>query len=252
MASHTRRTKTGKTVYAPTGNWNETSLWKAITLQESAESESVRTCLNLWLPKIQTILKSANTSPTAFTLHDADHAFRVAQKMVDITHPDVFRRLSVYEYALLLLSAYLHDIGMTPEEKKVNQHFEYLLTGKTHNLNATSIDAFQRWLDDDERGISCPLAEGAPTPEILQVARETITHYCRARHNDWSEDWIRRNMNGEKLGQYSDWIQDLVTLCLSHNEGKKKSSSRCFQSQTNRRWREFCEPSLPSMHTANR
>ena len=40
-----------------------------------------------------------------------------------------FSSLGDYELALLLLSAYLHDIGMTPERGKVLSHYRLLLDG---------------------------------------------------------------------------------------------------------------------------
>lgn len=67
------------------------------------------------MPDIERVL-NAGTSPLDFTLHDAEHSFRVAEWMARIVPDDVLPKLSVYELALLLLSAYLHDIGMAPEQ----------------------------------------------------------------------------------------------------------------------------------------
>jgi len=74
-------------------------------------------------PDIERVLSSAGTSPLDFTLHDAEHSFRVAEWMAKIVPGDVLEKLSGYELALLLLSAYLHDIGMTPEQARVQRHW---------------------------------------------------------------------------------------------------------------------------------
>jgi hypothetical protein len=123
------------------------------------------------------------------------------------------------QVALLLFSAYLHDIGMTPERKKVTLHHNYLLTGDPGNLSEEEIKEFQRWLDDEGHNFVPPLSREPYTVETLRLADEIITYYCRHRHNDWSEEWIRKNLSGYKLGTYVGWIDDLVTLCRSHHYG---------------------------------
>lgn len=65
--------------------------------------------------------------------------------------------------------------------------------------------------------------------EELALGRELITHYCRARHNDWSEDWIRTEFGAERLGTYAGWLDDLVVLCRSHHEGKQDLLTAKFQ-----------------------
>ena len=81
------------------------------------------------MPDIQHILVSGGTSPKDFTLHDAAHSFRVAQTMLQIIG-ECLGVLSVFDLSLLLGAAYLHDIGMTPEFKKVDAHFRFLLTAQ--------------------------------------------------------------------------------------------------------------------------
>ena len=41
------------------------------------------------------------------------------------------------------MSAYLHDIGMTPEFKKVDAHYRYLLTGGRPNLTQADVIGFK-------------------------------------------------------------------------------------------------------------
>src|SRR5579862_956848 len=95
--------------------WSLTSLWLELSKRHSDDAEAVRAVLTVHLPVIEKILSVGGTSPVDFTLHDGGHAFRVANRMVEIIPRDVLSQLSIYELALLLLSAYLHDIGMTPE-----------------------------------------------------------------------------------------------------------------------------------------
>lgn len=54
-----------------------------------------------------------------FTLHDSDHLFRVLYIMEKLLPEHVIKNLSSPELMLLILSAFLHDIGMAPDEKEV-------------------------------------------------------------------------------------------------------------------------------------
>lgn len=180
------------------------------------------------MPVIQGVLAQGGTSALDFTLHDSGHAFRVAQRMEQVIPIDVLPRLSSYELALLLLSAYLHDIGMTPERRKVNLHYQFLLTANSGELTQEEIKYFQEWLDLQGRGITPPISTDKPSIDNLRLADELTTYYCRHRHNDWSEEWIWKNLSGEKLGTYVDWMDDLVTLCRSHHYGYSELTKSVF------------------------
>lgn len=108
-------------------DWKETRLWRWIKAAKGPEAVRVKGLLAIRMPEIQQILTSAGTAPTDFTLHDGEHSFRVAERMCQIIPIDTQSALSVYELALLLFSAYLHDIGMTPEQEKLRRHWRHLL-----------------------------------------------------------------------------------------------------------------------------
>jgi hypothetical protein len=199
--------------------WQETILWKTLNDSHVPEADLVRTTLKQCMPDIQAILAQAGTSPSDFTLHDSGHSFRVAQRMAQIIPADLLSGLSPFELALLLMSAYLHDIGMTPERRKVAQLNGYLLTGDPQDLSQDEIRQFQKWLDDEGSGIVPPLVKEKPTNEQLQRSEELMTYYCRDRHVDWSEDWIQNNLTNFRLGTYAGWTDDLIVLCHSHHKG---------------------------------
>src|SRR6476646_602626 len=135
-------------------SWTDTRIWKQLASSSSPELPSIVGLLNQWMPDIERVL-NAGTAPLDFTLHDAEHSFRVANWMARIIPADVLPKLSAYELALLLLSAYLHDIGMTPEQARVQRHWRHLVFGQATEakggLSQEEAAEFQRWLDD-ERG----------------------------------------------------------------------------------------------------
>lgn len=207
---------------APT--WKQTRLWKQLARSKHPGSDRVRAVLTAHLPDIEKIL-AKGAPANDFTLHDEDHASRVAEWMVQILPDTTRRRLSPYELALLLLSAYLHDIGMTPDQKRVRRHWHHLLYGNAPDDETPALDEdearlLQQWLDDEKRGVEAPICrDGGATQEQTRLADDLITHYCRARHNDWSAKYIRSALGSAQLAGYEGWVDDLVALCRSHHEG---------------------------------
>jgi hypothetical protein len=198
-------------------NWKTTQIWQRLVKINNDQAEDVRSFLSSkdCLNKIEKILNTGGTSPKDFTLHDGDHSFRVAERMWEIIPTATKKILSEYELALLLLSAYLHDIGMTPEYKMVNNHFVCLNTKNKQILNQSEKISFQKWLD--EIGEQVDLEKDVI--EDFEKATELIIFYCREKHNDWSELWIRNNFKDKELGNYTNWVNDLVNICRSHHYG---------------------------------
>jgi len=83
--------------HTPQGNWTETVLWQTLLKTRDPKKADVVQSLNSWMPKIEKILASGGTPPTAFTLHDHGHSFRVAQRMAEVIPNEVLSKLSAYE-----------------------------------------------------------------------------------------------------------------------------------------------------------
>jgi hypothetical protein len=147
--------------------------------------------------------------------------------MTDVIPQEVLPVLSEFELALLVLSAYLHDIGMTPERGKVKQVFRYLETGDEPSLALHEKESIQEWLDNASAGVPgrvrSAVSKGSDGSLELLVA-----HYCRHKHNDWSEDWIRKNLSHLQWHGYVGWMDDLVELCRSHHYGYFELRQRGF------------------------
>lgn len=94
-------------------NWDTTRLWLELKRREEL-AERERSVLLSCMPSISAVLHDSGSGIEDFTLHDEGHAFRVAERMVDILPPGLLHQLGTIEVALLLFAAYLHDIGMSP------------------------------------------------------------------------------------------------------------------------------------------
>lgn len=207
-------------------NWTETRLAKAIN-EKLARKE--QTALNLALDQAQIVLKSTSTSPINFTLHDHDHSFRVAERIFDLI--PVEGLLGTYELSLLLLGAYMHDIGMSPARSIVRSHYEYLLTAQMGDLTSQHLKEFQHWLDANYNGVTAPVAPDALTPASLRTVEEIVSYYSRHKHNDWSEEWVRATLPELPSSLYANWVDDVVTLCRSHHEGLSALRSDRFDAK---------------------
>jgi hypothetical protein len=205
--------------------WEQTYLWDQLNARSGHEAQEARRVASSCLPEIERLLHSGGTAPLDFTLHDEEHSFRVAQRMTEIIPQDVLPALSEYELALLLLSAYLHDIGMTPERGRVKEIYRYFATGESSGLDIRGKGDIQEWLDNEGLGTAGKLVVGDGHEETLEQA---VTHYCRHKHNDWSEEWIRRILGALAWNDYVGWLDDLVLLCRSHHYGYSDLKAEAF------------------------
>ena len=199
-------------------SWETTRLWGLV--QDRAQpGDPVPQLLRNEMPEIETVVSKGGTAPIDFTLHDEEHAFRVAERMAELLPDDVAEKLGTFEICLLLLSAYLHDIGMTPTRKVVKHHHRYILTKGENLLSEAEARDLQSWLDEAHGGLELPVEGGLVTVGGLDKAEELLAYYCRHRHNDWSEAWIREHLTDAKPPLYPGWVEDLVNLSRSHHEG---------------------------------
>lgn len=206
-------------------DWQHSRIWNALNDRTRKEADDVCLAVGQILPDIQHLLSSADTSPPDFTLHDSQHSFRVAERMAELAG-GVIEAMSAYELAFLLLSAYLHDMGMSPPQRYVDQHFTFALCGRSDSLSQRQIDEFISWLDFFNASV--PLAIGEVSPGDMRRARFLVSHYCREKHVDWTEDWIESHLTGLKMGSYHKWVDDLKALCRSHHEGYDSLSGEAF------------------------
>ncbi|MGZ3458037.1 MAG: HD domain-containing protein, partial [Archangium sp.] len=139
-----------------TVGWRATKLWEYVE-KSTEEGHPVRRTLGEAMPAIETVLAKGGTASQAFTLHDADHGLRVARRMAELMPRPVGETVNVVEAALLLLAAFLHDIGMTPPGKITSKIHSYLLTGDRSLLTSRERADLQKWLDTKKGGLTPPI-----------------------------------------------------------------------------------------------
>lgn len=198
------------------GSWRQTELWIELARREDLTSESLRAIVIGAMPKVERVLGGGDTQPGDFTLHDAAHSHRVAERIAELATPGALGELGSQDLTMLLLSAYLHDVGMTPPLARIDGHLAFLLSGDSSALSAAEADELQAWLDDEWDGLTPPLSHQAPTVAELRLARQIVAGYVRHRHNDWGPAWVREHL-GSIEEPYAGWLDDLIALCQSHH-----------------------------------
>ena len=205
---------------SPVPDWQHTYLWKTLEQRArkpgSIHAKAMLHTVETWMGQLDTVLRSGGTSPEDFTLHNDQHAFRVAKRMAKLFTPAVQRNISDYELALLLLAAYGHDVGMTPQRQQVARHHRHLFHPQDSQLSAAEQQQFQEFIDNyPARAVTLPLTSSI---DDLNLADELTTYYVRDRHNQWSGDWLRDNLH-DNLAHLQDTVPVLIRLCQSHHQG---------------------------------
>lgn len=204
----------------PVPDWQQTYLWQTLE-KRASKSGSIHASdllhtLGTWMTQLDAVLRHAGTSPLDFTLHNDQHAFRVAERMAKLLTPSVRKNISDYELALLLLAAYGHDIGMCPEREQVTRHHRHLFHPEASQLSDPEKKAFQEFIDNfPSRAVTLPLTISI---DDLNLADELTTYYVRDRHNDWSGDYLHEHLQGQ-LAHLPDTVPVLSRLCKSHHQG---------------------------------
>jgi len=198
--------------------WSGTRIYQTLADRKSPHADAMCNLLNRppVMPAIELILDQGATTPKDFTLHDSGHSFRVAERMWKLIPEGTKEFLSDYELGMLLLCAYLHDMGMSPEYEKVQRLRRYL-TEKKEGLSEQEINDLQQWIDGDPHSGSLDVRAQIVTDTPL--INYLLSYYIRHKHNDWSGDWIKKNLAGEKLPHYPYWVDDLILICKSHHYG---------------------------------
>lgn len=156
-----------------------------------------------------------------FTLHDADHLFRVLNLMEKLLPEQTIKNLSPPELMLLVLSAFFHDIGMAPNEKEV-------LTWRKIWDDIPEIEAededtyneFSRFYSarpEQQEIIEGLISQGKNTSADT-IKAYLVTEFIRQTHADRAREIIERDWNGKILFRDTDLTVELAQICSSHNE----------------------------------
>lgn len=149
-----------------------------------------------------------------FTLHDPAHSAKIVEIMAKILPKPVLKGMNAIEIALLILSAYLHDIGMTCDREEKEK-----IISSDENFNTlfkSNIDKFQKFeqykLEGNHRASTF-------------IQDQIFTEYLRRNHVKRSALFIASNLNsGEYILSYHGipFYKLLIKICDGHGESVQK------------------------------
>ncbi len=183
---------------------------EVITLVDSAVSYAFQ--------RTKTIIKHMGE----FTLHDGDHLFRVLNLMEKLLTESVIKNLSSPELMLLVLTAFFHDLGMSPDEKNVIAWKKIWDTDPEfeNREEEQSYNEFKRFYSarpDQNEIINRLIIQGKNT-DADTIKSYLITEFIRQTHADRAREIIDRDWNGKILFRDTDLTVEFAQICFSHNE----------------------------------
>lgn len=156
-----------------------------------------------------------------FTLHDSDHLFRVLHLMEKILPEHIIKNLTSPELMLLILSAFFHDIGMSPDEKDV------LTWKKIWDLEPELEVAEEEKFGEFKRFYSARPEQQEIIERLITQGKNTaadtiksylITEYIRQTHADRAREVIDKDWNSKIMFRDTDLTVEFAQICYSHNE----------------------------------
>ncbi|VUT25735.1 MAG: heat shock protein 90 [Candidatus Methanolliviera sp. GoM_oil] len=141
-----------------------------------------------------------------YTLHDISHSENVIKNMWKFIPEEVKAKLNALEIYLLILSAYLHDVGMAvskDEEDKILKSEEFL---KFRDKHEREVDLIEKYKEEGN------------TRAAEFYEKQIFMDYIREHHHERSYDYIMNNYNGEKGLKIDDesHARVIAKICRAH------------------------------------
>lgn len=156
-----------------------------------------------------------------FTLHDGDHLFRVLNLMEKLLPEQTIKNLSAPELMLLVLSAFFHDLGMSPDEKQVLTWRK--IWDSTPELNSDEekdYNAFKRFYSarPEQQEIIDRLIIQGKYSNADTIKAYLVTEFIRQTHAERAREIIEKDWDNKILFRDTDLTVEFAQICFSHNE----------------------------------
>jgi molecular chaperone HtpG len=161
-----------------------------------------------------------------YTLHDDIHLFRVLYLMERLLTKEVIQNLSIPERMLLILSAFLHDIGMAPDEKEIKTWKKVWdsIPEIDDDEEQKLFDRFKRFYDarpEQQEVIDKLVKEGNDSKASI-LKSYLLTDFIRQTHAERAREIVANYWNGRIKYRDTDLTLELANICQSHNEDALK------------------------------
>lgn len=141
-----------------------------------------------------------------YTLHDTTHSVKIVELMDKIIPNETLRSLNNLELSILILSAYLHDIGMVKPREETRRI-----------LRSREFIEFREENTDISQSIEDATKIGNNRTAI-ELEDALITEFVRKKHGKRTYEYILENHTDNRLLEYCgvNFAEDLALICASH------------------------------------
>lgn len=163
--------------------------------------------------EVSNLLERIPENMPEYTLHDSNHSAKIIEIIGKFLPQRTLDNLNSIEVALIILSAYLHDVGMTASKEEresiIGSDSQYKILFKTQDDKKDKYDYYLSI--GDHRSAT-----------FLQD--QVFTEFLRKNHVSRSADYIQSNLSEGKLLLEINGIpfwKHLLTICNGHGEPVK-------------------------------
>ena len=184
----------------------EAMLEKAAAKKSFINPQVLRTTIIEGTRKMAEMLNRATIHFPDYTLHNERHALRVAFLMHRLLPAEALAAVNVIDCALLILSAYAHDLGMA--------------IGKARKAELLASDAYQPFLlsHDREWQQAERAKEEGRIAEYQSLHDRLFQDFLRGSHHLESEKIVAKDLRAELSVQGHSLADPVAKLSRSHGE----------------------------------
>ncbi|TSJ43932.1 hypothetical protein FO440_07050 [Mucilaginibacter corticis] len=189
-----------------------TLLFKSLLIKEANEGldNKLSSKVEAIVGVVSELLKRIPENMPEYTLHDSNHSAKIIEIIGKFLPDKTLKHLNSVEISLLILSAYLHDVGMTAskdeKENIIANDVAYKILFKTLDGNKEKYDNY--------------LSIGDHRSATF-IEDQIFTEYLRRNHVTRSAEYIGMNLKDGKLEVEIDGIpfwKHLISICNGHGE----------------------------------
>lgn len=155
-----------------------------------------------------------------YTLHDETHLFRVLLIMERLIPEQTLNKLSVPELMMLILVAFLHDIGMAPSDEMLISWKKLWKIDEPTEIQISEYNKFIRFRDTYTHKIQeiYRLRSNEEHKKADLVEDYIISEYIRKTHVNRAREIIANNWAADIYYENKNLASELIQLCFSHGE----------------------------------
>ncbi|WP_319562973.1 hypothetical protein [Marispirochaeta sp.] len=195
-----------------------TQLVSKCNYELNQESAHIITLINDVVDESCSLSKTIIKHMPEYTLHDETHLFRVLMIMERLIPESTLLLLSIPELMLLIITAFLHDIGMAPPEDKVKAWKRIWNESEPTEEELNEFSKFNRFRDTFPNKILEieKLRNNDHFSQATLIEDYIISEYIRSTHEERAREYIALNWADKLLYKDKNLSYEVSKLCFSH------------------------------------